>query len=316
MPLSYDPEIAAVMQAAAAAAGEPPPQPPRGDAVTLRAMLDAMMAAMLPEIAIAPGVTKTTYQASAPDGAALALHWYASENAANGPAVLYVHGGGMICGSVDLYDAIISDYVARSGVPMLAPSYRLAPEHPHPTPVEDAYAGLAWLLGNAAMLGVDPARVAVMGDSAGGGLAAGVALLARDRGIALKRQILIYPMLDDRNLEPQEALLPFAGWTYDNNFTGWTALLGPACNTNEVEYSAAPARVEDLSGVAPAYVEVGELDIFRDEDIEYARRIAAAGVSTELHVHPGAPHGFERFAPESDVARRAMADRFRVLAQL
>src|SRR5690606_31129708 len=121
---------------------------------------------------------------------------------------LYIHGGGMICGSVDLYNGIISDYVARSGVPMLAPSYRLAPEHPHPTPVEDAYAGLCWLKSNAAELNVDPERIAVMGDSAGGGLAAGVALLARDRDVKLARQILIYPMLDDRNLEPDEAMAP------------------------------------------------------------------------------------------------------------
>jgi acetyl esterase/lipase len=314
--MSFDPEIGAAIQAALAAVGEPPPQPPRGDARTLRAILDAMMAAMLRDVEVSSEVTRSSYKTRAHDGATLDLHWYSKKGTPSGPAALYINGGGMICGSVDLYGPLISEYVARSGVPMLAPSYRLAPEHPHPTPVEDAYAGVSWLMDNAAMLGVDPGRVAVMGDSAGGGLAAGVALLARDRGIELKRQILIYPMLDDRNIDADAAIVPFANWTYDNNFTGWSALLGSARGTDAVEYSAAPARAQDLSGIAPAYVEVGELDIFRDEDIQYARRIAAAGVSTELHVHPGAPHGFERFAPESGVARRAMGDRYRVLAAL
>jgi acetyl esterase/lipase len=110
--------------------------------------------------------------------------------------------------------------------------------------------------------------------------------------------------------------VPFAAWTYDQNFTGWSALLGPILGTNEVPPIAAPARATDLSGLAPAYVEVGELDLFRDEDIEYARRLTSAGVSTELHVHPGAAHGFERMAPGSDVAKRAMADRVRVIAAI
>ena len=156
----------------------------------------------------------------------------------------------------------------------------------------------------------------MLGDSAGGGVAAGVALLARDRGLALKRQMLVYPMLDDRNIIPDPELEPFAGWTYDNNFTGWSALLGDALGSDDVPEAAAPARAKDLTGIAPAYVECGELDIFRDEDIEYARRIAAAGSSIELHIHPGAPHGFERLGAGSDVANRAMADRYRVLGAL
>ncbi len=316
MALSFDPEIEVVLKAAADAAGEMPPPPPRGDALLLREGLDSMMGQMLAAAVIAPGMTRTTYHTVAADGTQLNLHWHTLSNSRPGSAVLYVHGGGMICGSVDLYNAVISDYVGASGVPMLAVSYRLAPEHPHPTPVEDAYAGLAWLFDHAAELGVDPARIAVMGDSAGGGIAAGVALLARDRGLKLARQILIYPMLDDRNQAAEEALVPFANWTYDNNFTGWSALLGPAFGSDDVPAAAAPSRAQDLRGVAPAYIEVGELDIFRLEDIDYARNIAAAGVSIELHVHPGAPHGFERMAPDSDVAKRATADRLRILAAL
>ena len=223
----------------------------------------------------------------------------------------------MILGSVDLYDQLIRSVVAESGVPALAVDYRLAPEHPHPVPVEDCYAGLVWLAGHAADLGVDPARIAVMGDSAGGGLAAGVALLARDRGgPALAHQILIYPMLDDRTTTPDPALEPFLTWTYDDNVTGWGALLGGDAGSDDVPDYAAPARAGDLSGLPPTYVDVGALDIFRDEDVEYARRIAATGTPVELHVHPGVPHGFDAFARDADVSRRARADRMRVLQSL
>jgi acetyl esterase/lipase len=191
--------------------------------------------------------------------------------------------------------------------------YRRAPEHPHPSPAEDSYAGLAWLAAHAPAVGVDAARIAVMGDSAGGGLAAAAALLARDRGLPLARQILIYPMLDDRTTTPDPALVPYAGWSYDDNYTGWHALLGEAIGTAGVPGSAAPARAADLTGVAPLFLEVGELDILRDEGIEYARRVAAAGTSIELHVRSGCPHGFDRFGPAVGVVRRSRADRLRVL---
>jgi acetyl esterase/lipase len=196
---------------------------------------------------------------------------------------------------------------------MLAVDYRRAPECPHPCPVEDCYAGLAWLAGHASELGVDPGRIAVMGDSGGGGLAAAAALLARDRGLAVAKQILVYPMLDDRTTVPDPALVPFAGWSYDDNYTGWQALLGEAIGTADVPETAAAARARDLAGLPPAYLEVGELDIFRDEVIQYARRMAAAGTPIELHVHPGCPHGFDRAAPGADVTRRSRADRLRAL---
>jgi acetyl esterase/lipase len=250
------------------------------------------------------------------DGARIGLRWYVRDGTQSGSAFVYLHGGGMICGSVDLYDPVVAAYVGATGVPMLAVDYRVAPEHPHPTPVEDCFAGLGWLHDHAEGLGIDPDRIAIMGDSGGGGLAAGVALLARDRGTPLARQVLVYPMLDDRNITPDPELVPFAAWTYDSNRIGWSALLGDSTGGDDVSSYAAPARAQDLSGLAPAYVEVGELDIFRDEDIDYARRLAAAGVSVELHVHPGAPHGFDRIAPYSGLVRRAMADRFRVLQAL
>ena len=282
---AFDPEIAAALQAAAAAMGEITP-PARGDWASLRANIDGLMAALGTLAPSFPDVTTTNHTCPAPDGTSLRLRWYEKTGATPGPAVLYLHGGGMICGNIDIYDPVVAAYVSATGVSMLAADYRLAPENPHPTPVEDC------------------------------AFAPATALLARDRNLPLARQILIYPMLDDRNLEPDPALAPFATWTHDNNFTGWSALLGDLLGTAAVPSSAAPARAATLTGLAPAYIEVGELDIFRDESIAYAARLAQAGIPTELHVHPGAPHAFERVAPASTVAQRAMADRLRVLLSL
>jgi acetyl esterase/lipase len=211
----------------------------------------------------------------------------------------------------------VSRYVARTGVPMLSLEYRLAPEHPHPTPIDDAYSGLRWLADHAGDLGVDPQRIAVMGDSAGGGLAAGVAIASRDRGGAtLARQILIYPKLDDRNTTPDPQLVPFVAWTYDDNVTGWNALLGVGHEAAAVDPTASPARLADATGLPPAYIEVGQLDIFRDESLRYALALSRDGVPVELHLHPGVPHEYDAVAFDTDVARRAQADRQRVLRSL
>jgi hypothetical protein len=165
----------------------------------------------------------------------------------------------------------------------------VAPEYPGAIPVEDCYAGLRWLADHAERLGVDPKRLAVMGDSGGGGLAAGLAILARDRGISLARQILIYPMLDDRNVTPDPELEPTAMWTYADNVTAWDAVLGEERGADSVSASIAAARIADAAGLPPAYLEVGELDIFRDECLAYAQLLLQAGVSTEFHLHRGSP---------------------------
>ena len=266
------------------------------------------------------GVQLDRHTLTTADGAMLDLAWYHTPAGQPGSAVLYLHGGGMIFGLEHLgrlYDLAVRDYVATSGVPMLVVDYRIAPEHPHPTPVEDCYAALRWLADNAAMLGVDYARIGVMGDSAGGGLAAGVSLLARDRGgPPVAQQLLIYPMLDDRTRMPDPQLLPFLTWTYDDNVTGWTALLGNSAGTDVVSPYAAPARATDLTGLPDTYLDTGDLDIFRDEDISYARRLSDAGVPTELHLHPGCPHAFEALARRADVSQRAIGDRLRRLRTL
>ena len=316
MTFTVDPQVAAILAPMAEAMADAP-HPAVGDIATRRVALEAMMAETAALQPTPADVTTTDFHAVAGDGTKVLLRWYAKDGAAPGSAALYLHGGGMILGSVTLYDAPIARYVSASGVPMLAVDYRLAPEHPDPTPVEDVYAGLRWLHDHAAELGVDPARIAVMGDSAGGGLAAGVTLLARDRGgPAVAHQILIFPMLDDRTTTPDPELVPFATWNYEDNTTGWAALLGDRAGGPDVSPYAAPARAADLTGLPPTYLEVGQLDIFRDEDLDYARRLGAAGVDVEFHLHPGVPHEFETFAWDTDVARRAVADRLRVLGAL
>jgi acetyl esterase/lipase len=316
MSFTLDPAVAKALEPMAAAMADAIP-PPAGDVDSRRPVLEGIMAKTAQAQPLPTDLKTTDFHATAADGADVLLRWYVKEGVVIGPAVLYLHGGGMISGSVALYDGPISRYVSSSGVPMLAVNYRLAPEHPYPTPVEDCYSGLQWLAEHADELGVDPVRIAVMGDSAGGGLAAAVALMTRDRGGPdLSRQILIYPMLDDRNTSPDPEIVPFAVWSYDDNITGWGALLGDASGGSDVPAYAAPARATDLSGLPPCYLEVGQLDIFRDEDLTYAQRLSGAGVNVEFHLRPGVPHEFETYAYATDIARRSVADRLRVLSAL
>lgn len=316
MALDLDPQVSEALGPLMAAAGEASP-PPVGDWKTRRESGTQLMTALnaaRPEIR---GVNRAQYTAKACDGTDVPMVWYSLHGKNSGSAVLYVHGGGMMFGSVELYDKAVAGYVAASRVPVLAVDYRLAPEFPDPVPIEDCYAALQWLAHNAAMLDTDVARIGVMGDSAGGGLAAGLTLLTHDRGgPAIARQILIYPMLDDRTTTPDFNIVPFAVWSYDDNITGWNAYLGDKSGTDAASIYAAPARRIDYSGLPPAYIDVGELDIFRDENIGYATKLARAGVPVEFHLYPGAPHGFDSIAPSSDLALRALANRARWMAAL
>jgi acetyl esterase/lipase len=320
MALAVDPQVQAELAPLLEALGGVE-SPPIGDVETRRVnghrMFDYVAARREP----APGVEVERYEVPTGDGTMLHAGWYHRPRMDKpGSAALYLHGGGMIFSLEhigELYDVAVRDYVAASGVPMLVVDYRVAPEHPHPTPVEDCYVTLQWLAQNGPTLGFDPDRLAVMGDSAGGGLAAGVCLMARDRGgPAIAQQLLIYPMLDDRTATPDPQLLPFLTWTYDDNITGWGALLGDSAGTDPVSQYAAPARADDLTGLPPTYIDTGDLDIFRDEDVSYARRLSDAGVPTELHLHPGCPHAFEALAHRADVSQRAINDRLRRLRAL
>jgi acetyl esterase/lipase len=264
------------------------------------------------------GINVNEYATTAADGTRLPLFLYSrADTRPPGSAALFLHGGGMIVGWHRSYDMLARAYVASSGGPLLSVHYRIAPEHPYPTPVEDCYTALVWLAEHATHLDIDPERIAVMGGSAGGGLAAGVALLARDRGgPPLAQQLLFAPMLDDRTATMDPPPQPFLTWDYNDNVTGWSAFLESMAGTDDVSPYAAPARADDLSDLPPTYIDVGGLDIFWDEDLTYAKRLRAAGVPTEFHLHAGAPHGFEIFAPQTDLARRATDDRMRRLRWL
>jgi hypothetical protein len=189
--------------------------------------------------------------------------------------------------------------------------YRLAPEFPDPYPVEDCYEGLLWTVEHLEELGIDPARVIVAGASAGGGLAAGIALLARDRGApSLAGQLLISPMLDDRDATVSTRQIDGVGvWDRTSNLTGWTALLGDRRGTDDVSIYAAPARATHFSGLPPAYVECGSAEVFRDEDVAFASSLWAAGVQAELHVWAGGFHAFDLLAPHAAVSEAAKAAR-------
>ncbi|MDB5582405.1 MAG: Acetyl esterase/lipase [Bradyrhizobium sp.] len=315
MAYTLDLEVAAAF-AAMAGEGPPPKRAERGDWQTARTLGTAVWEKWASEAPSYPDVEATSYFITGQDGAQMELRWYSKKGSAPGSAVIYAHGGGMILGNLDVYGFVVSEYVSRSGVPFLAVEYRVAPESKGTMLAEDIFAGVAWLAEHAAELGVDPARIGVMGDSGGGGPAAGAAIIARDKGFALAQQLLIYPALDDRNIVPDPFIAPFSDWMYDLNFTGWTTLLGDARGTDAVSPISAPARLTKFEGLAPAYIECGELDIFRDESIAYAQGFAKVGIPMELLIYRGAPHGYDRFAPNAKLTKRSMDDRVRVLQSI
>lgn len=230
------------------------------------------------------------------------------------PGVLYIHGGGMVSGTPDM-EAPHSEQIALEvNCVVVSVDYRLAPENPYPAALEDCYAALKWFADHADELKVDPDRIALYGESAGGGLAAALALLARDRkGPAVAFQAPLYPMIDDRcetasNYEITDQRI----WNGISNRTAWKMYLG-SLDRNNLPIYAAPARAKDLSGLPPCYTFVGELDPFRDETIEYATRLIQSGVPTEFHLYPGCFHGFEGIVPDADISKRANAEFFKVL---
>jgi acetyl esterase/lipase len=266
------------------------------DVVAVRAGLAAMLAGA-PVVEV-PGVVTETITVPGPEGAPevrVVVHRPA-EAAGPVPAILHIHGGGYVIGTPGMSDLANKGLVRELGCAVYSVDYRLAPETAHPGPVEDCYAALRYVAENAAALRVDATRIGVMGESAGGGLAAGLALLARDRGgPQLAFQHLIFPMLDDRTGTVGDPH-PYTGeyvWSPAQNRYGWGALLGTAPGGADVSPYAAAARAEDLAGLPPAFIAVGTLDLFLEENIEYARRLTRAGVPVELHVYPGAYHGFQ-----------------------
>jgi len=230
-----------------------------------------------------------------PSGVGVRLHRPARSSGPV-PALLWIHGGGYVIGNAAQDDDFCRALTRRLGIVVAAVDYRLAPEHPYPAALEDCYRALTWL---AQLPGVDPGRIAIGGASAGGGLAAALAFLARDRGeVRPVLQILSYPMLDDRTLDPALDDDGFRLWNTASNRIGWGAYLAGADRD-----AAVPARRADLAGLPPAWLGVGTLDLFHNEDLAYASRLQAAGVPCEVHEVPGAFHGFDRIAPNATVAQ-------------
>lgn len=227
------------------------------------------------------------------------------------PSMYNIHGGGMMVGNRRMDVPRLVDLIMEFGIVGATVEYRLAPEHPDPAPVEDCYAGLVWMAENAEMLGIDPENIIVMGGSAGGGLSAGVALLCRDRGsVKLAGQMLMCPMIDDTN-STLSSYQYLAGntWVRSSNILGWKCLLGDRVGTDNVSIYAAPYRAKDLTNLPPAFIEAGSAEMFRDENVEFANRIWSVGGVCELHIWSGGFHGFDFFAPDSELARAALAAR-------
>ena len=309
-----DPELLAPLEGQMAVVGAGLSQHGIAAMRAMNDQLNAAAKAQQPPVAGVTSVDRTVPGAPGEPDVAVRIYQPA-ERAAGLPALLWIHGGGYVVGNVEGTDLYVRRLVQAVGCLAVSVEYRRAPEAPFPAPLEDCYAALKWLAASAAELGVDARRLAIGGASAGGGLAAGLALLARDRAeVAVMFQLLIYPMLDDRNIVPASAIVPDSLlWSRANNRIGWQAYLGAEPGGENVSAYAAAARAVDLAGLPPAYIPVGELDLFLQENIDYAARLMQAGVPAELHVYPGAYHGFENMAPDSVVGQRFVADRNQAL---
>lgn len=305
--------------------------PPFETPLEIRRFNDTFMRAVWARISPQPSIVRTKYTCASYDSVQIEVVRFATmeqmaSHQALQSAVLYLHGGGMVAVSVEIFAPQLAKLAAESGVQIFAVEYRLAPEYPDPTPTEDCYAALQWLSTHAAELGIDPTRLGVMGDSAGGGLAAGIALMARDRGLGppIKKQILVYPMLDDRSVYALSTaphlspLADFATLPISMLKVCWEAYVGKEKAGKpdaDVSPYAAPGRASNLRGLPSTYIDVGGLDVFRDECASFAARLAAADVEVEFHLFPGVPHAFES-ASDASVTKRAIEGRIRWMRDL
>ncbi len=289
------------------------------DITARREAASGLMSAAAAEIPVNPNVTHKDHVApgvnGAPDVRVRVYTPVAASDSATGlrPGLIYIHGGGMILGSIEGEEQNCIMFAERLGIVVASVDYRKAPENPYPAGPNDCYAGTEWVFENATSLGIDASNIGIYGGSAGGGLALAVALMARDRGgPSMKYMMPIYPMIDDRNVTLSSLNVTEVGiWDRAGNLEAWTCYLGGEA----ADHYAAPTRATDLAGLPPAFIDVGEMDMFRDEDFDFAMRLNQAGVPTEFHVHPGAFHASEIFAPEAALSQRIWAGRLAALTR-
>lgn len=265
-----------------------------------RALARAGMA-LLPAPKLPDGMTHESLEW----GQSAGVHVFTPNGGGGGAALLWIHGGGMVIGAAAQDHQRCADLAARLNIVVVSAEYRLAPEHPFPAPLDDCHSAWEWLLEHAAARGIDAERIAIGGQSAGGGLAAGLVLRVHDAGGPRPAaQWLFCPMLDDRTaVDRSRDQRRHYLWNNAANRVGWTAYLAGSYATDRVSEYAAPARRQDLTGLPPAWIGTGDIELFYDEDRRYAERMQAAGVDCTLDVIPGGPHAFESIASKTDVAR-------------
>lgn len=287
------------------------------DLPTARAAAKQMAAALKEQLPDITGVHTEDRTIPGPENSPdVTVRIYRPEQSTGGlPALLWIHGGGYMMGDIDQEEFSAKKLSLAGNCTVVSVEYRLAPEHPYPAPLEDCYAALKWLANHTSELNVDAKRIAIGGASAGGGLAAGLAILARDRAeIDVIFQLLVYPMINDYNVIPaSDAVRDALFWTRESNLAGWRSYLGCEPGDDGITCYAAAYRAENLEGLPPAYIAVGDIDLFAEEDADYGRRLIAAGVPTELHIYPGGCHAFDMLVPEADISQRFTNDIHRAL---
>ncbi|TKX26565.1 alpha/beta hydrolase fold-containing protein 3 [Elsinoe australis] len=333
MPLAYDPEFASAFAPIAAQLATVP-KPAVHDVASRRTLLNSFFGAVPSSVSSIPlpnGVSHTSHTASLSNHTPVTIHRFfptalstSSPSPSSLPALLHLHGGGLISISVAHLAPTLASYVLASEIQIFSVEYRLAPEHPFPAALDDAHTALLWLHAEAEQFGLDTSRIGLLGESAGGGLAAALAIRTRDTGLTpgVKKQILVYPMLDYRTREAGNGIGELAFWTGEDNVTGWAAYLGRERYEGALEREGgvtgemSPAVVGSVEGLPALYVECPQLDIYCKENLAYATRFVEAGIEVEVHVVPGLPHGFEALGKGAGSVERVQEWRIRAMRGL
>ena len=317
MSLNLDPEVASGLSRMQTALSIDAPA--QGDLAGLRQFSELFVEYAGSITNPSPDVSVQSFSVPSEDSCAVPLYWHTKSGSSPGSAILYLHGGGMVASSAVSYRPVMSYLVSHSGVPALAVDFRNAPYSAPMQGLQDCYAALVYLTSHRSELGVDPGGIIVAGDSGGGGLSACLTHLVRERqGPKIAKQVLIYPMLDDRSgiAAPNEHMKPFLTVDYNAIDTCWVGILGSRRDAEDVQPTEAAARMQSAADLPPMYLDVGDCGLFRDECLEYVKNFWAVGVPAEFHVWNGCYHGFDALAPEAKVAKLAWDTRVRAIQEV